>query len=170
MSINANKGGSFLPALCSILGTAILIGVIILLIPMSTPRLFGYDMYNVVSGSMAPEIPVGSMIFVESVEAESIVEDDIIAFYRNGSIITHRAVSNNIVEGKITTKGDANNVEDMAPVTYKEVIGRVKFHVPILGDLSSHLTSSFGKIYLLALIILGLLLHLLAVRLRDILD
>ena len=170
MSKNANKGGSFLPALCSIIGTAILIGVIILLIPMSTPRLFGYDMYNVVSGSMAPEIPVGSMIFVEAVDSGELKEDDIIAFYRNGSVITHRVVENNILEGKITTKGDANNTEDMAPVTYKEVIGRVRFHIPILGDLSSHLTSSFGKIYLLALIVLGLLLHLLAVRLRDLLE
>jgi len=170
MSKNANKGGSFLPALCSIIGTAILIGVIILLIPMSTPRLFGYDMYNVVSGSMAPEIPVGSMIFVEAVDSGELKEDDIIAFYRNGSVITHRVVENNILEGKITTKGDANNTEDMAPVMYKEVIGRVRFHIPILGDLSSHLTSSFGKIYLLALIVLGLLLHLLAVRLRDLLE
>ena len=48
-----------------IIGTGILLCVIILLIPMSTPRLFGYDMYNVVSGSMEPTIPEGSVIYVE---------------------------------------------------------------------------------------------------------
>ena len=170
MSHNANKGGSLLPALCSIIGTAILIGVIILLIPMSTPRLFGYDMYNVVSGSMAPEIPVGSMIFVENVDPYELTEGDIIAFYSNGNVVTHRVTSNNAFSGELTTKGDANLEEDIHSVSYKEVIGIVKYHISYLGDISSHLTSGFGKIYLLALIVLGLLLHLLAVRLRDLLD
>ena len=112
MSNHANKGGSILPALCSIIGTVILIGVIILLIPMSTPRLFGYDMYNVISGSMEPEIPVGSMIFVESTTPQDIAEGDIIAFYRNGSVVCHRVTENYVGSGEIRTKGDANQSED----------------------------------------------------------
>lgn len=166
---NTSRGGSILPALCSIIGTVILLGVIILLIPMSTPRLFGYDMYNVVSGSMEPAIPTGSMIFVQTTEAKDLTEGEVIAFYSRGSVVVHRITNNNTVEGKLSTKGDANADEDFNTVLYKEVIGVVKYHVPFLGDISSNLTSSFGKVYLLALIILGLLFHLLAVRLRALL-
>ena len=166
---NTSRGGSILPALCSIIGTAILLAVIILLIPMSTPRLFGYDMYNVVSGSMEPAIPAGSMIFVQTAEAKDLTEGEVIAFYSGGSVVVHRVTNNNTVEGKISTKGDANADEDFTTVLYKEVIGVVKYHVPYLGDISSNLTSSFGKVYLLALIILGLLFHLLAARLRALL-
>lgn len=167
---SAIKGGGLLPALCSLIGTVLLIGVIILLIPMSTPRLFGYDMYNVVSGSMEPYIPVGSMIFVQSADPLDIVEDEVIAFYRNGAVVTHRVVMNNRTEGFFRTKGDANQEEDMNEVLYKELIGLVKYHVPVLGDLSSTLSSSFGKVYLLALIFLGLLLHLLGIRLKELLE
>lgn len=166
---NTTRGGSILPALCSIIGTVLLLGVIVLLIPTSTPRLFGYDMYNVVSGSMEPAIPTGSMIFVETAVPKELTEGDVIAFYDGGSVVVHRVTNNNIVEGEISTKGDANADEDFNTVSYKEVIGIVRYHVPYLGNISSHLTSSFGKVYLLALIILGLLFHLLAVRLRTLL-
>ena len=43
--------------LCSILGTAILIAVILLMMSLFLPRLVGYKVYNVVSGSMEPAIP-----------------------------------------------------------------------------------------------------------------
>ncbi len=166
----SNKSGSFLPALCSIIGTAILLGVIVLLIPMSTPRLFGYDMYNVVSESMEPAIPKGSLLFVQFVDCAEIEENEVIAFYSNGSVVAHRVTSNNSFEGKLTTKGDANADDDLHSVLYKEVIGRVKWHIPILGDISSQMMTAFGRVYVLALIILGLLFHVLSVRLRDLLE
>ena len=56
------KGGGILPAVCNILGTLILFSVILLCIPVTLPKLFGYQIYDVVSGSMEPEIPVGSVI------------------------------------------------------------------------------------------------------------
>ena len=47
-----------IPALCNIVGTFILLSVIITCLPATVPRLLGYEVYNVVSGSMQPEIPV----------------------------------------------------------------------------------------------------------------
>ncbi len=165
-----NKGGSILPALCSFIGTGLLIVVLLLLIPLTMPKIFGYEMYNVVSGSMDPAIPKGSLILVEPVTGEQIQEDDVIAFYKNGSIVTHRVTYNNRVDDFFRTKGDANENEDFEVIEYKSLVGRVKFHIPRLGDFCSNLTSAFGKMYLLALIVLGLLFHLLAVRLRDLLE
>ena len=164
------KGGSILPALCSLIGTGLLVIVLLLLIPITMPRVFGYEMYNVISGSMSPSIPTGSLVLVEPVVGEDIEEDDVIAFYKNGSVVTHRVTYNNKIEDFFRTKGDANESEDFETVDYKNLIGRVKFHIPRLGEFCSNMTSTFGKMYLLALIILGLLFHLLAVRLRDLLE
>lgn len=164
------KGGSILPALCSFIGTGLLIIVLLLLIPLNMPKIFGYEMYNVISGSMEPYIPTGSLVLVEPVVGEDIEPDEVIAFYKNGSVVTHRVTFNNKIEDFFRTKGDANESEDFTEVKYKDLIGRVKYHIPRLGDFCSNLTSTFGKMYLLALIILGLLFHLLAVRLRDLLE
>ena len=45
------------------------------------PGIFGYHMYHVLSGSMEPEMPVGSLIYVHEEKPEDIEEQDIIAFY-----------------------------------------------------------------------------------------
>ena len=48
------RGGNILPALCSLIGTLLVLVVIIMLLPVTAPRLIGFQVYNVVSGSMAP--------------------------------------------------------------------------------------------------------------------
>ena len=45
-----SKRKRFFPALCSILGTVILLGVIAAFFPLTVPRLMGYEIYEVVSG------------------------------------------------------------------------------------------------------------------------
>lgn len=119
------KGGNLVPALCSLAGTLILLSVIASCLPVTVPRLMGYEIYNVVSGSMEPEIPIGSILYVEKIPPEEIREDDVIAFWSNDSVIAHRVVKNKIVEGTFTTKGDANAEEDMNDVEYGALIGRV---------------------------------------------
>lgn len=96
----------------------ILLLIIAVCIPVTVPKLMGYEIYNVVSGSMEPEIPVGSVIYVKAVSPETVEEGDIIAFTSGVSVISHRVVSNQTVEGKFTTKGDANAENDMNPVGY----------------------------------------------------
>ena len=90
VNTSENKGGKVFPALCSVFGTVILLGVIAAFFPLTVPRLMGYNIYEVVSGSMEPEIPVGSVIYVKAAEPETVEAGDIIAFVQNGSVITHR--------------------------------------------------------------------------------
>lgn len=160
------RGGKFLSALCSILGTLILLLIIAVCIPVTVPKLMGYEIYNVVSGSMEPEIPVGSVIYVKAVSPETVEEGDIIAFTSGVSVISHRVVSNQTVEGKFTTKGDANAENDMNPVGYADLIGRVEFHLPVLGSFLAILTSTIGKVYVLTLGACGVMLNILAGRMR----
>lgn len=149
--------------LCSVLGTLLIVLVILLCSALVLPGFFGYHMYHVLSGSMEPELPVGSLIFVREGAAEDAAEGDIIAFYgslENEGIITHRVVKNNVVSGTIRTKGDANDGEDPLPVPYDNYIGRITFHVPYLGKVLTGLTSLYGKLAAVGVVLLGVVLNL----------
>ena len=124
------KGGMFIPALCNVIGTLILIAVIATSIPLAVPALLGYETYNVTSGSMEPTLPVGSVIYVKPVEPETVQEGDIIAFYVDAVVVTHRVVENRFVEGEFVTKGDANEMEDFSNAHYRDLVGVVKYHFP----------------------------------------
>ena len=161
------KGGKIVPALCNIFGTLILLCVIAFCLPMTVARFKGHLVYNVVSGSMEPAIPVGSVIFVEPVEPETIQEGEVIAFRSRGNVISHRVVSNYVVSGEFVTKGDANREEDMNPVKYGELVGKVFLHYPVIGHVLFLYTSNVGKLYMLGFAACGAMLNILAGRLRS---
>ena len=82
-------------------------------------------------------------------------------------MITHRVLRNLIVEVEFVTKGDANAAADMNTVLYEELIGRVKYHIPVLGSLMALWTSTLGKLYALCVAACGVMLNMLASRLRE---
>lgn len=161
------KGGKLFPALCSVCGTLILLGVIAVFLPLTAPRLMGYEIYEVVSGSMEPEIPVGSLLYAKSAAPEEICPGDVIVFMKDGSTVTHRVEENRYVEGEFITKGDANSEEDMLPVPYESLRGRVVWHLPVLGGVMSLLAGTTGKIYAAAFAACGVMFHMLAGVLRE---
>lgn len=164
---SAAKGGKVVPALCNLVGILILLSVIGSCLPVTIPRFLGYEIYNVVSGSMEPAIPVGSILYVEKIEPEEVEEEDVIAFWSNDSVIAHRVVKNKIVEGSFVTKGDANAEEDMNDIPYDALIGRVSAHYPMLGQLMVLYASSVGKVYVICFAACGAMFNILAGRLRE---
>lgn len=160
-------GGKFVPALCNFLGTLILLTVILTAVPLSVPRFLGYEVYSVVSGSMEPEIPVGSVVYVKALPPETVQADEVIAFWSGGSVVTHRVVRNQFVEGVFVTKGDANDMEDINSVPYSALIGRVERHYPLLGRLLMIYASDVGKVYMLVYAICGVMFNILAGRMRE---
>ena len=167
LSRRKKGGGGFLPSLCNILGVLILMAVLALCLALTLPRFLGYGIYNVVSGSMEPEIPVGSVVYVEGVRAEDVAGGDVIAFQSGDSVIIHRVVENQVVEGKFTTKGDANAEEDMEKADYSALIGRVSRHYPFFGRFLEIYTSSVGKIYVICFAACGAMFNILAGRMRE---
>ena len=67
--------------LCNAAGTVILIILILACLPLTLPRLAGYSLYSVISGSMEPEIPVGSLVLIHDADPVYVEEGDVIAFY-----------------------------------------------------------------------------------------
>ena len=139
----AGKSRKLLPGLCSMLGTLLILAVIAAFLPLTVPQLLGYEVYEVISGSMEPEIPVGSVIYVKAAEPEMISEN-------------HQS------DGEFITKGDANSQEDMTPVPYGDLFGRVKLHIPVLGTVMAILAGGTGKIYAALLAVWGVMHHRLA--------
>lgn len=106
-----------------------------------------YQFKSVLSGSMEPNISVGSLVVVKRIPPQKLKVDDIISFSANGQVITHRII---FIEntGEIITKGDANNYED---ATYeKEIIGKVLVSIPKVGYFFRLLQSTSGKIALVS--------------------
>ena len=133
----------------------ITVGVILMVIVLAAclslviPKLIGYQPYVVVSGSMEPAIPVGSIVYSKKVDPVTLQTGDVIVFIdpaRGTTPITHRVVSNDQDTGTVITKGDANEREDADPATYDNIIGKVAAHIPRFGFIAATLTSTLGKI------------------------
>ena len=127
------------------------------------PRVLGYSVMRVMTGSMEPSIPQNAMILVQKTAPEKIQPGDVITFFSqdpalNGALNTHRVArieqqGDNLL---FITRGDANQIEDPIPVTQDVLVGRVVFVSAALGVLVSLLTNPlvFGLLILLPLLIL----------------
>ncbi|MFQ6794267.1 MAG: signal peptidase I [Thomasclavelia sp.] len=136
-----------------IIGAIILINLMVYL-----PACFNYQTYSVISGSMEPEIKVNSLIYVQKIDPEKLVSEDIITFNSNNGIVTHRVITNDLSAKQIITKGDANYQNDLRPVNYNQVIGIVKLTIPYIGYYLIFISSLSGKIITIALLIVSILL------------
>lgn len=108
------------------------------------PSLGSYSFMRTLTGFMEPAIPVHSFIVTEEVDPSSLQAGDIITFRATessmeGALNTHRITSVYEENGQLMfhTKGDANAVEDAAPVAAVNVVGRVVFVSAALGTVVS---------------------------------
>ena len=152
---------------CRILVTVILLAVLAVCLPLSVPKLLGYQVYDVVSGSMDPAIPVHSIVFVQEAEPEDIQPGEVVAYQSGDSVVIHRLVENHVVEGEIVTKGDANAEPDPLRVDYASVLGTVTAHIPFIGIYAGALNTLPGKLYAFGFIVAAAMLYLLARELRE---
>ncbi len=136
-----------------ICGTAIGVNAYMLnaksLVGNNLPMPFGYGAAVVLSGSMEPEFSKGDLIIVEDTAEFDL--NDIVVFESGNSLVVHRIVG--IGGEEVVTKGDANNVAD-EPITRGDVLGKVLFHIPFLGNVVSFIKTPAGTILLVAAAIL----------------
>lgn len=111
------------------------------------PHIFGYKTYAVLSGSMEPNLRVGSMAYVCPSSPDKLYLGDIITYRIGGDdsykVVTHRLVKVYKDEEQFITKGDANHVED-GPVAFGQLIGRMCFSIPYLGYIIIYMRTGVG--------------------------
>ena len=86
--------------------------------------------YVIVSGSMEPELPVGSVCLVNCQNKEPEV-GDMISYKAQDTIITHRVIEK--TDDGYITKGDSNSVADPGIVKPKQIFGTCIYSVPKIG-------------------------------------
>ena len=85
------------------------------------PSIFGYKPLIVLSKSMEPTYKEKSIIYYKSVNENEIRVGDIITFKGSkNELISHRVMEIN--NGLITTKGDANSIEDINKVDVDKLL------------------------------------------------
>jgi signal peptidase len=147
----------------------VLLCLAVLVTPL--PEYFGWQLLPVLSGSMEPAIPVGSIVAVHPVPARALHVGDVITFADRGNpdvLVTHRVVSLEERAGQqvAVTKGDANNTTDSWNVPIDQTVGRVNFSLPYVGYLVVWLGSSTVKLLALGGVLLLLLVPPVWNRLR----
>lgn len=153
-----------LKRLCNIFGSVLVVLSVALALALVGARLFGLQVYTVLSGSMEPTYHTGSLIYVKPVDASELSEGDVITFMLSETTIaTHRIVE--IVPDEeepsapsFRTKGDANETEDGGLVHYRNVIGTPVFSIPKLGYFANYIQNPPGTYVAIALGALVLLL------------
>ncbi|WP_203042831.1 signal peptidase I [Pimelobacter simplex] len=125
----------------------VIIGVVaVLAAAVVVPRLAGATPYTVLTGSMRPAHPPGTLVVVRPVDPEDLAVGDIVTYQLESgeeTVVTHRIVAiGNQLDGDlvITTRGDANEVVDKEPVKPVQVRGRLWYAVPYLGHVNNALT------------------------------
>lgn len=131
--------------------SSVLVGVVVVFaVLLIGVRLFGIQVYSVISGSMEPEYPVGALIYVKEVKPSEVEVGDVITFVlSNETPATHRVIAIDKDAQLFYTQGDANYqineetgekvyMED-PPVHFNNLIGKPVFKIPVLGYIAYYI-------------------------------
>ena len=110
------------------------------------PRAAGATPYTILTGSMKPTMPPGTLVVVKPAPVTEIGVGTAITYQLvsgKPTVVTHRVVGAGL-DGAganvFTTKGDANNTVDAEPVRQGQIRGEVWYTVPYLGYVNEVIT------------------------------
>lgn len=138
-----------------ILAVLLCLFVVIQVLGKGYVNIAGYSLFRVVTGSMEPTIPVGSLLVSKQVEMDTVQVSDIICFQAQnstilGKMMTHRVVDVlNGADGSVMfeTRGDANLASDGYLVTQTNFVGKVIWYTganSVLSEIFSFFTNKVG--------------------------
>ena len=152
-----------------------LVAVAAVSLAVLVPRLAGATPYTVLTGSMSPTMPPGTLVVVRPVDPADIEIGSVITYQlKSGdpTVVTHRVVEqgfDGMGELVFRTQGDANDVADPQWVRPVQIGGERWYSVPYLGYVSNVLTGQERQlgVYLAAAGLLGYALLMFAGAVRD---
>lgn len=122
-----------------IISTVLVVLVVLLAVALVGVRLVGIQTYAVVSGSMEPLYPTGSLLYVRKVDPADLKVGDSITFLLDeDTVATHQIVEilpdeEDAEVLRFRTKGIANETPDGEPVHCNNIIGKPLFAIPYMG-------------------------------------
>ena len=123
------------------------LSLFLLIIILLVSGIFKYKMIAIMSNSMSPTYRRGDAIIYNEVDTSELKVDDILAFQKDGIVVTHRIVKV-WKQGNTyyyTTKGDNNNTEDSFKPREENVLGRVEYVFKYIGYPTVIINEFFGK-------------------------
>ena len=142
----------------------IVLGLLITLVSV-IPAVMGWVPLTILSGSMAPSMPAGSLAVVAPIdvdERENIPIGTVITYMPHpdsDELVTHRVIVRNTASnGSVSyiLKGDANDSPDSAPVLPKQIRAEKKYSIPFAGRMLRQLTPDvkfIGRILLASVLL-----------------
>lgn len=138
-------------AVFSAFGSGLMAALLVLLVGVGlavsvVPAVTGSMTLTVLSSSMEPTLPAGTLIVVRPTELDDVVPGKVLTYQlKSGepTLVTHRVVQRMLLaDGTpvFITKGDANPQADLDPVKPVQVRGTVWYAIPYLGWVASLLT------------------------------
>ena len=123
-------------------------------------NIFGYKSYIIKTNSMEPTIKINDVVITKKVQKSEIKVGDVITFFQEGEVITHR-ITKIDENGEYTTKGDNNNIEDTFKITYENIEGKHILTIPYLGAIVKMLDN---KIVFLIITLIVLIFMLITIQ------
>lgn len=129
-----------------LLALVALVGVIVILVPFIS----GSTPYTILTSSMEPGLPPGTLVVVRPVDPDDLTIGDVVTYQLESgqpTVVTHRIIAieaENVPGGErgFITKGDANDVPDESTVMEVQLKGAVWYSVPLLGWVNTVVTGS----------------------------
>jgi signal peptidase I len=141
----------------SVLAWVALLGAVtVLALAVLLPRIGGATPFTVLTGSMQPAYPPGTLVVARPVEADQVALGSVITFQIDSgqpTVATHRvvAIARHPDGGlRFQTKGDANDAPDQRWVRPEQVRGALWYSVPHLGSAGELLTGEQRELGVLA--------------------
>lgn len=128
-----------------------LLPLIVFTITTSQFPIFSIRSFVVLTGSMEPALPIGSIIFTQPTSSYNI--GDIISFKKSDAVVTHRIykIVNQNNQIFYQTYGDANQTIDTGLVASEDILGRNIFRATNAGKLILYLKTLPGFLMLIVL-------------------
>lgn len=120
-----------------------LAGLAVLAVAVVVPRVAGATPYTVLTGSMQPTMPPGTLVVTRPVDPADITIGTVVTYQLHSGeadVVTHRVVGVGVDgtgERVFRTQGDANTVVDAEPVRAEQVRGARWYAVPYVGRLGT---------------------------------
>jgi signal peptidase len=144
----ARAGESLLHYLAVSLSAALLVLILaIAAAVIGVPALVGGTAMTVLTQSMEPNLPPGTLVVIRPTPVDEIKVGDVITYQIHSgeaAVVSHRVISKTYAEGEVSflTQGDNNDAPDPDPVQPLQIRGTLWYSLPLLGWVNNILNGS----------------------------